>query len=55
MTAFVIFNPNSANGRTGREWREIEEALEKIFPMMTFFVTAGTAQAAIARRLTSLR
>jgi diacylglycerol kinase (ATP) len=46
MTAFVVFNPNSANGRTGRDWREIEEALEKIFPLMSFFVTAGPAQAA---------
>jgi diacylglycerol kinase family enzyme len=46
MTAFVIFNPNSAGGRTGRDWREIEEALEKIFPLMSFFVTTGPAQAA---------
>lgn len=46
MTAFVIFNPNSAAGRTGRDWREIEEALEKIFPSLSFFVTAAPAQAA---------
>ena len=46
MTAFVVFNPSSCGGRTGREWREIEEALEKIFPLMTFFVTTGPAQAA---------
>ncbi len=46
MTAFVVFNPNSAAGRTGRDWREIEEALEKIFPLMSFFVTTGPAQAA---------
>jgi diacylglycerol kinase family enzyme len=46
MTAFVVFNPNSANGRTGRDWREIEEALEKVFPLMSFFVTTGPAQAA---------
>jgi len=46
VTAFVIFNPNSAAGRTGREWREIEEALERIFPLMSFFVTTGPAQAA---------
>jgi len=46
MTAFVIFNPNSDNGRTGRDWREIEEALEKVFPLMAFFVTTGPAQAA---------
>src|SRR4051812_5055737 len=46
MTAFVVFNPNSASGHTGRAWREIEEALERIFPLMSFFVTTGPAQAA---------
>jgi len=46
MTAFVIFNPNSAGGETGRDWREIEEALERVFPLMSFFVTAAPAQAA---------
>ncbi|HET7083568.1 MAG TPA: diacylglycerol kinase family protein [Rhizomicrobium sp.] len=46
MTAFVIFNPASASGRTGREWNEIEEALEKVFPQMSFFVTTGPVQAA---------
>jgi diacylglycerol kinase family enzyme len=46
MTAFVIFNPNSAGGRTGRDWKEIEEALERIFPLMSFFVTTGAGQAA---------
>jgi len=46
VTAFVIFNPNSAAGHTGKDWREIEEALEKIFPLMTFFVTTAATQAA---------
>jgi diacylglycerol kinase (ATP) len=46
VTAFVVFNPSSANGRTGRDWREIEEALEKVFPLMSFFVTTGPTQAA---------
>jgi diacylglycerol kinase (ATP) len=46
MTAFVIFNPNSAGGDTGRDWREIEEALERVFPLLSFFVTAAPAQAA---------
>ena len=46
MTAFVIFNPNSAAGHTGKDWREIEEALEKIFPLMSFFVTTAPTQAA---------
>ena len=39
MTAFVIFNPNAAGGATGQDWREIEEALERVFPLMSFFVT----------------
>jgi diacylglycerol kinase family enzyme len=46
MTAFVVFNPNSASGRTGHDWREIEEALERVFPLMSFFVTTAPAQAA---------
>jgi diacylglycerol kinase family enzyme len=46
VTAFVIFNPNSAGGRTGRDWREIEEALERVFPLMSFFVTTAPGQAA---------
>ena len=46
MTAFVVFNPNSANGDTGRDWQEIEQALERIFPLMSFFVTNGPTQAA---------
>jgi diacylglycerol kinase family enzyme len=46
MTAFVVFNPNSGGGRTGRDWREIEAALERVFPLMSFFVTTAPAQAA---------
>lgn len=46
MTAFVVFNPNSAGGGTGRDWQEIEAALERVFPLMSFFVTSGPAQAA---------
>jgi diacylglycerol kinase family enzyme len=46
MTAFVIFNPNSASGRTGHDWQQIEEALERVFPLMSFFVTSGPGQAA---------
>lgn len=46
MSAFVIFNPNSASGQTGRSWQEIEEALERVFPLMSFFVTTAPAQAA---------
>jgi diacylglycerol kinase family enzyme len=50
MTAYVVFNPNAAGGRTGRDWREIEEALEKIFPLMSFFVTTAPAQVATTVR-----
>jgi diacylglycerol kinase family enzyme len=46
MTAFVIFNPNSAGGSTGQDWEAIEAALEKVFPLMSFFVTSAPAQAA---------
>jgi diacylglycerol kinase family enzyme len=46
VTAFVVFNPASAGGRTGRDWREIEEALEHVFPLMSFFVTTAPTQAA---------
>ena len=46
MTAFVVFNPNSAGGRTGHDWQAIEAALEKVFPLMSFFVTSAPAQAA---------
>jgi diacylglycerol kinase (ATP) len=46
VTAFVVFNPNAAGGRTGRDWQQIEEALERVFPLMSFFVTTGPAQAA---------
>ena len=44
MTAFVVFNPNSAGGRTDATGG-IEEALEKVFPDVPF-VTTGPAQAA---------
>jgi len=46
MTAFVVFNPNSAGGRTGRDWQAIEEALEQVFPLLSFFVTTAPGQAA---------
>jgi diacylglycerol kinase family enzyme len=46
VTAFVIFNPNSAEGRTGRDWEAIESALEKVFPLLSFFVTTAPTQAA---------
>src|SRR5580704_11225396 len=35
MTAFVVVNPRSANGRTARDWPKIKTALESVFPLMT--------------------
>lgn len=46
MTAFVVFNPGADGGRTGRDWQAIEAALEQVFPLLSFFVTTGPAQAA---------
>jgi diacylglycerol kinase family enzyme len=46
MTAFVVFNPRADGGQTGRDWREIEAALEQVFPLPSFFVTTGPTQAA---------
>jgi len=46
MTAFVVFNPGADGGRTGRDWQQIETALEQVFPLLSFFVTTGPTQAA---------
>jgi YegS/Rv2252/BmrU family lipid kinase len=35
MTAFVVVNPQSANGRTARDWPKIKKSLEEIFPRMS--------------------
>jgi diacylglycerol kinase (ATP) len=35
MTAFVIVNPASGEGSTGRDWPEIRAGLETLFPLMT--------------------
>ena len=34
MTAFVVVNPQSANGRTRQDWPKIRPELEKLFPLM---------------------
>lgn len=39
MTAFVVVNPRSGNGRTAREWRAIERALNQVFPHMSVAFT----------------
>ena len=51
MTAFVVVNPRSANGRTGREWRAIERALGAAFPHMSVAFTEKRGQATQLVRL----
>jgi len=45
MTAFVVVNPNSGNGRTGRDWNTIARALEASFPSFEFALTRGRGEA----------
>jgi YegS/Rv2252/BmrU family lipid kinase len=39
MTAFVVVNPRSGGGRTGREWPAIERSLRAAFPLMSVAAT----------------
>lgn len=39
MTAFVVVNPRSGGGRTGREWPAIERSLRAAFPLMSVVAT----------------
>ncbi|HVU19902.1 MAG TPA: diacylglycerol kinase family protein [Rhizomicrobium sp.] len=39
MSAFVVVNPRSGNGRTKREWRALERELSKIYPHMSVAFT----------------
>jgi diacylglycerol kinase (ATP) len=39
MTGFVVVNPRSGGGRTGREWPAIERSLRDAFPLMTVAAT----------------
>lgn len=39
MTGFVVVNPRSAAGRTGRDWPDIERALRAAYPHMTLALT----------------
>ncbi|HWA90751.1 MAG TPA: YegS/Rv2252/BmrU family lipid kinase [Rhizomicrobium sp.] len=39
MSAFVVVNPRSGNGRTGKQWRAIERALADIYPQMSVAFT----------------
>ncbi|MBS0472533.1 MAG: diacylglycerol kinase family lipid kinase [Proteobacteria bacterium] len=50
MTAFVVVNPRSGNGRTGREWRSIARDLESVYPHMEVAFTEARGDAtALAR------
>jgi YegS/Rv2252/BmrU family lipid kinase len=45
MSAFVVVNPRSANGRTGRDWRMIETALGRAYPHMSVAFTRARREA----------
>ena len=44
MTAFVIVNPRSANGRTQQDWPRIKPELEKLFPQMQIVQSQGRGE-----------
>ena len=45
MTAFVLVNPKSANGRTARLWPAIHQGLQDAFPLMEVAWSNGRGQA----------
>jgi diacylglycerol kinase (ATP) len=45
MSAFVVVNPRSASGRTGREWKATARALEAHFPQMSIAFTKKRGEA----------
>lgn len=45
MTAFVVVNPRSGNGRTGREWKSIERTLSTVYPAMSVSFTRKQGEA----------
>ncbi|MBS0278137.1 MAG: diacylglycerol kinase family lipid kinase [Proteobacteria bacterium] len=53
MSALVVVNPRSGGGRTRREWRAIERALESAYPNMTVVKTRrrGDATALVREAL----
>ena len=53
MSAFVVVNPRSGNGRTRREWPALEKALAPIYPYMSVAFTRrrGHAGALVATAL----
>ncbi len=46
MTAFVVVNPRSGNGRTQRDWRQIERQLGAVYPHFEVAFTRARGQAA---------
>ena len=50
MSAFVVVNPRSANGRTGREWSAIETALGRAYPHMSVAFTRARREATLLVR-----
>jgi diacylglycerol kinase (ATP) len=50
MSAFVVVNPHSGNGRTGREWKSIEPALASAFPRMSVAFTHRRREATMLVR-----
>lgn len=45
MSAFVVVNPRSGNGRTAREWKTTEKSLEAIYPGMSVAFTKRRGEA----------
>ena len=50
MSAFVVVNPHSGNGRTGRDWKTIEPALASAFPRMSVAFTQARREATLLVR-----
>ena len=45
MSALVVVNPRSSGGRTKREWRVMERALEGAYPNMSVVMTRHRGEA----------
>ncbi|MEJ1970770.1 MAG: diacylglycerol kinase family protein [Rhizomicrobium sp.] len=45
MSAFVVVNPRSGNGRTGRDWKAIARRLGAVYPRMAVAFTEQRGQA----------
>ena len=45
MTGFIVVNPSSGGGRTGRDWPNIERALRNAYPHMRLAMTRARGEA----------